>query len=338
MVVVPNQVGASTTSQSYVQQQNFGQIIGEITNWNPNADPTLISVWVNNIVRKIYDRRNWYGTMVKGQIVTPAVYQAGQAAVTLGSTSVQGSSGTGWTTDLVGRSFRIGYIYPIYNIVAVDVLNQVLTLEMPWGGPNLGPISYFIVQQYYSIPNIRYIFTATNLQMYYRMWTNLTQNSLDNIDPPRQRIYYPWALAGMPPDANGNFQVELYPASMVQQAFPYRAYVQKPNLVDDEDTLPPYIRTDIVVTHGIANALQYRPKSNPYYSESLAIQLATEKMAEFNAELMVMENTDEGLYRQDIVAPFETFPYYQPGGAMLAAISPASSMDSGGAGWGWGDE
>ena len=329
---IPNQVGPNG-SLPYSQQQGFGQILGEILSWNPNFSSSLAEVAVNGIVRKIYDRRMWYGLFTKGQIITPPIYNTGSCSVTTGSASVQGvtgASGTLWTTALIGRSFRIGFTYPIYQIIAVDPIAQVLTLELQWGGPPLSNTGYFIVQQYYSIPNIKYIYAALNLQMMYRMWTNLTQSSLDNLDPSRQRLYYPWAIASMPPDPSGNYQIELYPASVIQQAYPYLAFVQPPNLVNDTDTLPSYIRTDVVVMAGIVEALRYRTKDNPYYSESVALSIADAKMKEFESELFRMDQADENLNRLDVIAPFERYPYYQPGGAILAAISPMMAGDAGG--------
>lgn len=342
IIPIPDQITPSGKAP-YTQQYNFGQMIGQVSSWNPNCDTAQIEGFLNDALRKVCDRRLWYGMMTKGQINTIPLYIASTCSVTTGSPIVQGvtgPSGTLWTAALIGRSFRIGYTYPIYNIVAVDAINQTLTLELPWGGPALGPTSYFIVKQYYSIPNIKYIYAALNLQMMYRMWTNLNQNSLDNLDPSRQRLIYPWAIASMPPDPDGNFQFELYPAATTQQSLPYLAFTQPPNLVTDKDNLPPYIRGDIVIKHGIADALRWRPKSNPHYSESVALQIAGEKMKEFESELLHMEWADEQVYRQDAIAPFERYPYFQPGGAILAAISPMMAGDGGSmiGGGGWGEE
>ena len=343
MAVIPvaNQIVPSGKQNPFTQPYNFGQMIGQISSWNPNFPSSDIEIAINHAIREICDRRLWYGMMTKGQIVTVPLYNASTCSVATNSatvTGVTGPSGTNWTSSLIGRSFRIGYTFPIYNIIGVDTVAQALTLELPWGGPSLSSTSYFIVRQYYSIPNIKYIYAALNLQMMYRMWTNLTQNSLDNLDPSRQRLIYPWAIAGMPPDADGNYQIELYPAAITQQALPYIAFVQPPLLTDDPDILPPYIRPDIVVKRGIADALRYRPKANPYYSEALAMQVATQKLKEYESELLHMEWADENLFRQDVIAPFERYPYFQPGGAILAAISPMIAGDAGymlgGAGWG----
>lgn len=327
---VPNQVNPQYSTLGvlpYVQQQNFGAMTGEVTQWNPNADVPMVQVWLNNAARKIYDRRLWYGLLVKGQLATSGFYSTGTVTTTPGSASVTGT-GTAWTTALIGQALRVSYTFPIYQIINVDPVGQVLTLELPWGGPAFSGIGYYITQYYYSIPNIKFIYSALNLQLQYRLWTNVAQNLLDNIDPSRLRVMYPWVMATMPPDVNGNYQVELWPAANTQLAIPYKAYVQPPNLSNDTDSLPPFIRCDIVVAHAIADALRYRTKDNPFYSEATALTIAKEKMGEFESEIVKMEGSDENLWRQDIESSAEQFPYLdfrtgaRPGGAFIAAMTP----------------
>lgn len=305
MGAIANQIGPTSAVTPYVQQMNFAQMIGQLLSYNPNFSSSQADVTLNSIVRKVYDRRLWYGLMVKGQIVTPGTTTGGTIALTLGSASVVGT-GTAFTASMIGQSLRVGFINPIYNIINVDVTNQVLTLELPWGSPSVSATGYFITQYYYSFPNLNYFYSVKNLQLMYRLWTNLTQAFLDNVDPSRMQLIYPKVVAQMPPDTNGNYQVELWPASQIQQALPYLAYVQPPNLVNDGDSLPPYIRADIVVAHGIADALMWRPKDNSFYSESSAMTIASAKMKEFESELVRMEWQDENRYRQDCLNFAET--------------------------------
>lgn len=320
---IPNQIVPSG-QLPYVQQDTFAQMIGECLSWNPNASSEMIKKWINNALRKFVDRRNWYGLMTRGQIVTPAYYSKGQVNMTLGSTTVTGV-GTTFTPDMIGRSLRIGYNNPIYNILSVPSATQ-LVIDLPWGAPTLGPVGYYIVKYYYSIPNIKYFLVAVNLQLQQRMVTNLNQASLDSIDPSRQQLMYSWGIAGMPPDPQGNYQFELYPASMVQQAIPYVAYVQPPNLLDDSATLPPFIRCDIIKAHAISDCLRYRMKDNPFYDPATAMAISKEKMAEFETETLRTEQADENLYRQDIILAFEQYPMFQPGGAFWNVLHAVSAM------------
>src|SRR5271167_469584 len=80
----------------YVQSQNFGQMVGRVLSENPDWDPEGIKAAINDIVRKIYDRRTWFGLMVRGQISTKGYIIGGSVNVTEDSNIVQGV-GTTWT-------------------------------------------------------------------------------------------------------------------------------------------------------------------------------------------------------------------------------------------------
>jgi len=316
---IPNQVGPSG-QLPYANEKTFGQMVGEVAMWNPSAPVEMVKNWINHAVRDIYDRRLWYGLMRKGQIVSPGFYNTGSIQLTLGSATVVGT-GTGFTPAMVGQSLRVGYNNPIYNIISVTDATH-LTLELPWGAPSFNAVGYFITQYYYSIPNIKFIFECINLQLQRRMWTNLNQATLNARDPSRQQIMYSWGLASMPPDPNGNFQFELYPASMIQQAFPYLAYVQPPNLVNDLDTLPAFIRADVVIARAIADCLLFRPKENAMYDPATAIAVSRTKMMEFEATVQSMAQDDEQRYRQDIVQAWEQLPMADPGDAFWDVLHP----------------
>ena len=298
-------------------------MIGEVSAFNPNALPQ-IPVWINNIARKIFDLKTWYGTWRKGQIVCPPAVTGGTAMVTYNSNVVQGVN-TAWDNTLIGRQFRTGLNNPIYTIVNVDFGAQRLILELPWAGP-LPPgqttqtTGYNIVQMYYMIgQNIKYIKTAVNVQLGYKMKLNWTQDLLNKIDPWRIWVNFPIALAPLPSDPNGNYLVEMWPAPFTQQAMPYTAYVQPPNLVDDTDTLPPYIRCDIVVKEAIYWALMYKPKENPGYDPQTALAVGDRMHKEFMVDLEAMWNADENLYRTSATITEEDYPEFTPGGDIWAA-------------------
>lgn len=293
-------------------------------------DSESIKVKINSIVRKIYDRRTWYGLMVRGQIATTGFTIGGKCQVTLGSPIVQGV-GTNWDPSLIGRQFRIGYNTPPYTITAMDAEFQQLTLEMPWASPTLLSAGYLIAQYYYSPgPNIKYIHTARNLIMAWRLRLDLNQQSLDQIDPWRINTFSPWALAQMPPGVNGEYMVELYPVPAIVQALPFVAVVQPPNLVNDSDSIPAYIRTDIVTKLSIADAKVYRgPKFNKYYDAAESQRLR----GEAETELMYLALNDETLYRQDLKMEFEQMPEFA-GSAAGWSINHGVAANSGGA-WDW---
>lgn len=311
---ITNQVLPNSGVTPYVQQMNMGQMIGQVVQYNPDAQAQA-PIWINSSLRKVLARRTWFGQWVKGQLICPQATTQGTATVTLNSNLVQGTN-TAWTAALVGQQFRIGYNNPIYTIVAVDPVGQVLQLELPWGGPSSSS-GYFIVQYYYILgPNIKYLKIMVNMQLGYKFQTHWTQDGLDSIDPWRQNQNWPWAVAPMPLDPNGNYLVELYPASWIQQAFPFKVYVQPPNLVNDADSLPAYIRADVVLLDAIAQALTWKgPKKNPYYDAAEANRMRVE----FAGELNHMANEDENLYRTNVSMPGEDLPYYTAGGSLWTA-------------------
>lgn len=325
----------------YVNSWTFGQLIGQVLSWNPSVDSAVIETIINDAVRSYYDRRLWLGLMRKGQILSPGYTTSGQVTLVRGSTTVSGTN-TGWQTiqngqPLVGQQFRLNFTSPIYTIVGASLATnpQTITLEMPWGLPSTANTGYIITQFYYVIPGAKYIFSCKNLQMCYRMWTNVTQALLENWDPSRLQYMYPRVLAAMPTDASGNYQVELWPAPNTSQAFPILFYTQPPNLTSDGDSLPAYIRGDIVKCKAIADALLYRPKNNPNYSEQTCVTIAQQKLKEYEAELNHAASNDENLYRNDIITQWEMMPMARidgqtgmlSGGATLAAMSAFSADD-----------
>lgn len=323
-VVPPNQnVSISTQvlppgvngQMAYVQQQNFGGMIGRVLAENPNAG-AIAPLWLNDAVRVIYDRKTWFSLFVKGQVLCPQATTKGQATVVTGSTHVVGSNGTTWAAGLVGQQFRIGYNNPIYTIVSVDPVGQTLELELPWGGTSVTS-GYFIVQNYFNFgPNIKYIKIMVNMQLGYKFRLHWTQDTLDSIDPWRQTQNFPYAAAPMPLAPDGSYLMELYPNSWIQQAFPFMAYIQPPNLVNDGDSLPAYIRSDIVIKWAIAESMVWRgPKNNPYYNMDRHDKLK----AEFERELNSMAMADENLYRTNMTLLGEDMPYFTPGGSLWDA-------------------
>jgi|SRR5579863_301788 len=284
-------------------QQNFAQICGEILSENPDLDISDIQVKVNGIVRQIYDRRAWSSLMVRGQIATTGFTTGGSVNVTQGSPLIQGT-GTNWTPAIIGQQFRLGFNTPAYNITGLDFVNQIITIEMPWASGNFTSAGYFIAQYYYSIgPSIKYIHTAKNMIMAWRLWLNYNQQTLDSRDPWRATVFTPVALAQMPPDPNGNYMVELWPVPSIVQSLPFIAAVQPPNLVQDTDALPTAIRSDIVTKFGIAWAKVWKgPKFNKYYDKAEADRLR----GEAERELLYMAKADEDLYRQNVIYPSES--------------------------------
>lgn len=333
-VNVQNQVLPNPGVNPYRNQMVLAQMLGAIQSEVPDLDPSDITVQINSIVRDVYDRRTWSSLMIRGQIGTTGFVVGGSITATLGSNLIQGTN-TNWTPAVVGLGFRLGYNSPPYVITACDPFAQVLTLEMPWASPSISSAGYFIAQYYYGIgPNIKYIHTCKNMLQGWRMRLNYNQQTLDTYDAWRATVFTPVALVQMPPDPNGNYQVELWPVVSIVQALPWIAVVQPPNLVLDGDALPSGIRADIVVDFGRAWAKTYKgPKWNKYYDKAEADRLR----GEAERKLMYMAKADEDLYRQNILYKWEEMRmapdliYGGGGGAVYAINHAVESTDE----YGW---
>ena len=102
-MAITNQIVPSG-QQPYVNQMNFGQLVGRVNGYNPSCSPSVVQNLINNVVRRVYDRRSgrWYGLMTKGQLVAPGFYSTGTITVTQGSDIVTGV-GTTFTPSMVGQ-------------------------------------------------------------------------------------------------------------------------------------------------------------------------------------------------------------------------------------------
>ena len=335
MSSIPQQVGQNVSIQPFANQMNFGQLVGRCNGWNPSVSPSVVQNVCNDIVRRVYDRRSgrWYGLMVKGNIITPGYYSVGTVNLTFGSNIVVGN-GTSFTPSLVNQQLRVGFTSPIYTITAfIDATH--LQLELPWGMPTQLSTSYFVTQFYYQFNNLRGFYSVKNIQLMFRM-ALVTQSLLENWDPSRLQMLFPYCVASMPPSANSEFQVELWPVPNTQQAYPYLGWTIPANMVNDLDNMPAFIRPDIIELGVIAELLLYKPKGNPNYSENLALEMSKRFTGMFESELQHAMEIDEGMFRQDVLNFAETFPsvnidpgsgaYLGPGGGgFLAAMSPVSS-------------
>jgi len=340
MSTPPQQIGQNVSIQPSNAQMNAGQLFGRVNGWNPSVSPSVVQNICNNIVRRIYDRRSgrWYGLMVRGNIVTPGYYSQGTVSLTFGSNIVTGN-GTTFTPGMVNQQLRVGFTSPIITITAYISPTQ-LQLELPWPMPNQLSTGYFITQFYYQFQNLRALYSVKNLQLMFRM-ALVSQSLLENWDPSRLLMLFPYCVASMPPSANSQLQVELWPVPNSQQAYPYLGWALPQNLVNDLDNLPAFIRGDIVELGAVAEILLYKPKGNPNYSESLALEMSKRFTGMFESELQHAEAVDEGLFRQNIETQEEMMPSVRidprtgsylgtgayGGGSFLAAMTATSADD-----------
>jgi hypothetical protein len=298
----PNQVSASATTQAYSVQLNFGSMLREVTNWNSNVDSEVAGRMINNRMRQIIDRRTWYATKTRGVANVPNIQTTGTATVTYGSPFVQGI-GTNWTPTLVGLQFRQTFTQPYQTIVAVNPPGQpaqTIQLDTPYPGPTFTG-AYYILQVYLTFGgNVKRLLWAANQLFGWPLDIGVKVEELNAKDQWRAAMGWATTMATRPPTPDGQFQVEVWPSPYAAQTFPFEAYTEPASMVLDTDTPQAWIRSDVIVTGAISDALLYRPKQNAFYDSATAVNIATIKAAQFQKDLLEMENADEGLEQQAV--------------------------------------
>lgn len=296
----PDQVGSSPYSQSFSTQLNFGSMLREVMNWNSNVDSEVAGRMINNRYRQIIDRRTWYGTKVRGVANVPNVISTGTATFTYNSSTVVGQ-GTNWTPALIGLQMRQTFTQPYQTIIAVNPTAQTITLDTPYPGPTFGPAAYYVLEVYLTFGgNIKKLLWASNSLFGWGLKLDWKVQDLEVEDQWRSSMGWATRMVTRPPTPDGQFQVEVWPSPYAAQTFPFEAYTQPPNLVLDSDTPVAWVRSDVLVTGAIADALLYRPKQNQFYDAATAVNIATIKSGQFAHDLQEAEAADECLEQQAV--------------------------------------
>jgi len=293
----PLQAGPNGT-QAYVQQLNLRQMINQVCGpmGNPDVDPEWAMRIINDAYREVVQRRNWYGLKVRGSINIPqGVFGGGQASVTTGSNLVYGT-GTNWTTALIGQQFRIGFTYPYQSIYNVDPINQILTVDIPFGGQSITNSGYVIAAAYQTMGAnfVRFDF-AVNQQQGWPLEVNVPCPVLNTWDVWRQSLGWSTMLATRAPTADGQYQIEVWPTPYQLQVLPFEGWIQPADMQLDTDSPYPFIRADLLVTKAIAEA-KVAIRNSKYYDA----YASKRKDDEYNRKLESMENQDNALDQQDV--------------------------------------
>lgn len=307
----PNQQGASPFNQSYVTQLNFGQMLREVTGWNPSVDPMTAGRMINNVYRRIVDMRSWYGLKIRGQISVPAPYSTGTCTVTQGNSTVTGID-TAWTTALVGQQFRINFTYPYSTIVSVNPTAQTMVIDFPFSGPTTTS-GYMILAAYFALDgNIKQMNWAVNQMMGWPMNVNRPVEEINSIDTWRTYLGWSTDFAVRPPTPSGQYQIEIWPSPFQQQVFPFEAHTQPPDMQADSDCPVSFISSDVIVKGATVEALMYRPKTNTYYDPQTALAVAQTKERQFKEAVEQMSWADNILDQTDVSWDHDDAAYGYP--------------------------
>lgn len=172
----------------------FDDVWGKVLLRVPGAGSLLARDWVTNAFRRVAERRRWSWLIKYGQFVVPAVYNTGTVTVTRFATTVTGL-GTTWTTDMVGRQFRIGTATPIYTIADVTS-TTTLELDAAWGSTTTSGTTYEIYQCFFTPPSDFHAFICLwDPSFNWQLSLNYSQQELNAWDAQRANSGQAYLLA-----------------------------------------------------------------------------------------------------------------------------------------------
>lgn len=167
---------------------NFNTLSNRLLNRAPKIGIVLASQFINDAWRTLQSRRQWSWRRRSGCFSPPNQYSTGTATSNLaaGNPTLITGSGTTWTVSMVGRQIRLsGYGFPYYTIVAVLSTTAIL-IDQPWAGPDQTNASYQISQLWYPVPSDWGAwYSITSPKDGYRLWTTVTEDELNVLDPQR---------------------------------------------------------------------------------------------------------------------------------------------------------
>lgn len=176
-----------------MQVDTFSQIVGRVLLRVPNASRFLAEDWVRNAFRRVSERRRWSWLYSFGQFLIPQSYNTGTVTVTRSSLTVTGS-GTSFTSDMIGRQFRIASS-PIYTIKSVDSITQ-LTLDNVYGGDTATAQTYEIYLAYVTPPvDFHAFITVFDPHFDWQLALNYSQNEINSADAQRSNAGNAYLLA-----------------------------------------------------------------------------------------------------------------------------------------------
>jgi hypothetical protein len=177
--------------------ETYQQLWRSLRLYSPVLPVTLAQQFIKNRFRDLRRKRLWSWRCGQNQILTPAVVSSGTANVTHNSATVTGN-GTTWTSDVIGRQFRIGTTAPIYTIIAWNSATS-LTLNLPFGGVTAGPVGYQIFQAYITPTptDFQDFISVRDVQMNWRLNLHVPQEYIDTVDAQRAWSGTPYCLADL---------------------------------------------------------------------------------------------------------------------------------------------
>lgn len=284
----------------------------------PSASLFLARSWIDFAFRQFWDRKLWSWQRKRGQFLIAQEYNTGTVTVTRGSFTVVGA-GTTFTSDMVGRQFRVGLQTPIYT-VAVFTDATHIDLTEPYGGSTISGVTYSIYNAYVTVPSdFQNFITVWDPRFNWQLETNVTQEELNAWDAQRANTGTAYVVATYGFESFFNTpplpQYEIWPHQRAEYVYPFLYVSRPPDLSDAGASLPRPIRGDVLLEMALAQAARWPGPSkdapNPYFNLSLAMQHDARALD----QLHDLERTDDEIMENDVqymslsAMPFASIPY-----------------------------
>ena len=268
----------------------FGECWRPIRDYAP-APATMCRRWIKDRYAELIDRRMWSFQWGHGCWVIHAPINSLGSWI-YGSNQVSFPPGVlPGDNSIVGWQLMINGQIPFYNVVAGGD-PQVVTLDGPVIEQTASGVACRLIQAYFMSekPDFEKCITMIDRLNQWQFRRNVPQEEIDNIDAQRTFISPPeWLsslgfndeyLALLPPGVSdvygqtNQYQPQPYfeewPQSTVQQPYPYLYKRRMPDLVNDTDPLPGFIRADVLREGALADLCNWpgteavkNPKYNP---------------------------------------------------------------------------
>lgn len=262
----------------------------------PSLDIFLAQQFIRDAYRKILDRRDWSGLRAENQIQFKDQKTTGTVLATNGSPTITGS-GTAFASTDVGRQFKAGVGSPIYTITTVNVGPQTLVLDNNFGAATVAAGSYTIFDGYVTMPtDFKRLIVAVDPQTGYKLRHWVTQDQLLRWDPQRNFFGLPYALVDRRYNTSGLVQYEAWPYSTSQRIVSYFYIKQGADLVNDTDTPIWPVRSDVIVTHALADLCRWPgvvDQPNLMFDKEY---IRRSYLTEFEDKMVDLERQDENIY------------------------------------------
>ncbi len=127
----------------------YGALRLQVTQENPGIPLEKVDGWLQDRYTEILDRIEWKRAQAESVIVSPASYQTGTIAATLGSNAIVGT-GTTWSAAMTGSMIRLDGTSEYYQFTYVSATTA--TLDRGWEHPDTTVSTYRIDRAVFLLP------------------------------------------------------------------------------------------------------------------------------------------------------------------------------------------